>query len=59
MVANWEKVMFFVIRAGRKEIVQKLIKVREEFAKESDEQIAVPLSAHCCWKMTTRPGLCN
>jgi hypothetical protein len=45
MEANWEKVMFFVIRAGRKEIVQQLIKVREEFAKESDYQIGIPLSA--------------
>jgi len=45
MEKNWETVMFFAIRAGRKEIVQQLIKVREESAKESDEQIGIPLSA--------------
>jgi hypothetical protein len=45
MEKNWETVMFFAIRAGRKEMVQQLIKVREEAVKESDEQIGIPLSA--------------
>jgi SEC-C motif len=45
MEANWESVMFFAIRAGRKEMVQQLIKVREESVKDSDEQIGIPLSA--------------
>ena len=45
MEENWETVLFFAIRAGRKEIVQQLIKVREESVKESGEQIGIPLSA--------------
>jgi len=45
MEKNWEAVLFFAIRAGRKETVQQLIKVREESVKESEEQIGIPLSA--------------
>jgi len=45
MEKNWEGVMFFAIRAGRKETVQKLIKVREDAAKDAEEQIGIPLSA--------------
>jgi hypothetical protein len=45
MEANWQNVMFFALRAGRKETVQQLIKVREESVKDSDEQIGIPLSA--------------
>jgi hypothetical protein len=45
MEANWETVLFLAIRAGRKETVQQLIKVREESVKGLDEQVEIPLSA--------------
>jgi hypothetical protein len=45
MEQNWERVLFLAIRAGRKETVQQLIKVREESVKESGEQVGIPLSA--------------
>jgi hypothetical protein len=45
MEKNWEKVMFFAVRGGRKETVQQLIKVREESVKATEEQVGIPLSA--------------
>ncbi len=45
MEGNWETVLLFAIRAGRKEMVQQLIKVREEAVKETAEQVGIPLSA--------------
>ena len=48
MLGSWEKIMFFATRAGRKDIIQRIIAVREqavdgEEAEEAD--IGIPLSA--------------
>ena len=45
MEENWGTVLLFAIRAGRKEKVKQLIKMREDAAKASNEQIEIPLSA--------------
>ncbi len=48
MLGSWEKIMFFATRAGRKDVIQRIIAVREqavdgEEAEEAD--IGIPLSA--------------
>ncbi len=44
MLGRWEKIMFFVTRAGRKDIIQRLINVRQP-AEAADADIGIPLSA--------------
>ena len=45
MVDTWTRVLFFAARAGRKEIIQRLIKARESFEKEPESQFEIPLGA--------------
>jgi len=43
-MASWERIMFFATRAGRKDIIQRLITVREK-AADNEADIGIPLSA--------------
>ena len=45
MLDNWLNVMFFAVRAGRKEVAQRLMKVREQSTKELEQEISIPLGA--------------
>jgi len=44
MLGNWEKVMFFAARAGRKDTIQRIIAIRER-PEDPDADVAIPLSA--------------
>jgi hypothetical protein len=44
MLGNWEQVMFFASRAGRKDIIQRIIAVRER-PEDPDADVEIPLSA--------------
>jgi hypothetical protein len=44
MLAPWEKIMFFTARAGRKDIIQRIIALREK-AADGEADIGIPLSA--------------
>ena len=45
MVTIWMNVMFLALRAGRKEIIKRLLDVRKESTQELDAQIEIPLGA--------------
>jgi hypothetical protein len=45
MLGTWEKIMFFSTRAARKDIIQRVIKVREQVEAGPDADIGIPLSA--------------
>jgi hypothetical protein len=42
---SWERIMFFATRAGRKDVIQRLIKVREKPADQAGDDVYVPLGA--------------
>ena len=44
VVDAWMRVLFMAARAGRKEIIERLMKVREQFTPEPESQIEVPLA---------------
>ncbi len=44
-MASWERIMFFATRAGRKDVLQRVVKVREKPAEVAGDDISIPLGA--------------
>ena len=45
MLRNWEQIMFFATRASRKDVIQRIITIRQQSADGEEADIGIPLSA--------------
>ena len=42
---SWDSIMFFATKAGRKDVLQRVLKVREDHSKQTSDDLYVPLGA--------------
>ena len=42
---SWERIMFFATKAGRKDVLQRVLKVRENHSEQTGDDLYVPLGA--------------